>query len=200
MKLNRFETILMNNPGRLAFQRYFETPILLAIAGRLEGMDVLEVGCGRGAGTRIILESLGAARVDAFDLDPAQIERARRFIGIRHGNRTRLYVGSADAIAAQDGSYDAAVDYGILHHVPDWRRAIAEIARVLRPGGLFLFEEVLDFFIRNRLVRIFFDHPQHNRFTASAFLEALGEHDLEVLPGHRTIGRLFLFGAARRRM
>jgi len=200
MKLNRFETVMMNNPVRLVTQRYLETPLLRAMTGRLEGMKVLEVGCGRGAGTRIILDSLGAARVDAFDLDPAQIERARRFILGRHGDRTRLYVGSADAIAAQDGSYDAVVDYGIIHLVPDWPRALGEIARVLRPGWLFLFEEVLDFFILNRFVRLFFDHPQHNRFTASAFLEALGEHGLELLPGHRTLGKLFLFGAARRRM
>ena len=199
MKLNRFETVMMNNPIRLVTQRYLETPVLRAMAGRLEGMKVLEVGCGRGAGTRIILDSLGAARVDAFDLDPAQVERARRFIRDRHGDRTRLYVGSADTIAARDASYDAVVDYGIIHHVPEWTRALAEIARVLRPGGLFLFEEVLDYFTRNRLVRLFFDHPQNNRFTASAFLEALGENGLELLPGHRTIGKLFLFGAARRR-
>ena len=54
-----------------------------------------------------------------------------------------LFVGDAERIDVPDASFDAVVDYGILHHVPDWRRALREIARVLKPGGMFYFEDIL---------------------------------------------------------
>jgi ubiquinone/menaquinone biosynthesis C-methylase UbiE len=46
------------------------------------------------------------------------------------------------AIAVPDSRYDAVFDFGIIHHVPDWRAAVAEVARVLRPQGRFYAEEV----------------------------------------------------------
>lgn len=53
-----------------------------------------------------------------------------------------MTVGDVSAIEHPDRSFDAVVDFGIVHQVPDWRQAVAEVARVLRPGGLLLVEEV----------------------------------------------------------
>jgi ubiquinone/menaquinone biosynthesis C-methylase UbiE len=142
MKLNRLEFALMNNRGRAWSQRVLETPLLIGPRGELAGMRVLEIGCGRGVGMEILLEQLGASEVVGFDVDPEMVTLARERTS-RFGDRARAFVGDAEQIDAPYASFDAAVDYGILHHVPDWRRALGEIARVLKPGGTFYFEDIL---------------------------------------------------------
>ena len=77
MKLNAAETLLVNNPVRSLVQRLYESRVLFELGGRLDGARVLEIGCGRGVGSRILLERFGAARVYAIDLDPRQVRRAQ---------------------------------------------------------------------------------------------------------------------------
>lgn len=179
MLLNRIETALMNNPLRAAIQRHFEAPRLLRMGGALRGGRALEIGCGRGVGTGLILELFGAAAVDAFDLDPRMVEQARARHAAR-GAQIRLWVGDAAAIGAPDGCYDAVFDFGIVHHVPDWRRALAEIHRVLKPGGRFYAEEVLASFILHPVVRRLLAHPWTDRFDAEEFAGALCETGFAV--------------------
>ncbi|MCC6527377.1 MAG: class I SAM-dependent methyltransferase [Polyangiaceae bacterium] len=174
MLLNRFEKALMNNPVRAAVQRYFEARRLYALGGPLPGGHALEIGCGRGVGTELVLERFGARSVDAFDLDPHMVELAGRRLA-RHGERVRLWVGDAERIEAPDATYDAVFDFGIIHHVPAWPKALAEIHRVLRPGGRFYAEEVLAAFVLHPVVRRFFDHPQEDRFDHARFVAELGQ-------------------------
>lgn len=105
----------------------------------------MEIGCGSGYGTQMILDRFRAATVDALDLDEDMAARARRRLSDRTG-RVRLAAGDATdlkaAFGAVDGTYDAAFDFAIIHHTPDWRSAVAEIARALKPGGVFVFDEV----------------------------------------------------------
>lgn len=142
MLLNRVEKALMNNPLRAALQRHYEAPLLERLGGRLPGKRALEIGCGRGIGTEIILRRFAAAEVHAFDLDPDMVERARRRLAHAAPGRVKLWAGDATRIAAPDAAYDAVFDFGIIHHVPDWRAAVSEVRRVLKPGGRFFFEEV----------------------------------------------------------
>jgi ubiquinone/menaquinone biosynthesis C-methylase UbiE len=172
MLLNRVEKALMNNPIRAAIQRQLEARWLLALGGPVSGGNVLEIGCGRGVGTELILDRFGAAHVDAFDLDPDMVSLAYRRVA-RRGNRVRLWVGSVEAIDATDASYDAVFDFGILHHVPDWRRGLAEVHRVLKPGGRFYAEEVMRAFLLNPFVRRTVEHPLEDRFDAETFVAAL---------------------------
>src|SRR5262245_42802643 len=106
MLLNRVEYALMNNPIRAAIQRHFEATRLLEMGGPLRGGVALEVGCGRGIGTELILDVFGADTVHAFDLDPRMVALARQRLAQR-GPRVRLWVGDAAAIAAPAESYDA---------------------------------------------------------------------------------------------
>lgn len=171
MKLNSLEFAMMNNPIRAASQRRLETPYLIGRRGALAGKRVLEVGCGRGVGLEILL-GLGAAHVTGFDLDPKMVALAQKRMA-QYGNRARVFVGDAEAIEAPDASFDAVVDYGILHHIPNWQKALQEIARVLRPGGVFYFEDLLKGLISPWPARVLFDHPQATQYYGREFRAAL---------------------------
>ena len=194
MILNGLEFALMNNPVRAAIQRHVEARRLLEMGGPLHGARVLELGCGRGVGTALILDVFGAAAVDAFDLDPRMIARARRRLH-GHGSRVRLWVGDATSIAVSDASYDAVFDFGIIHHVPDWRRALVEVRRVLRPGGRFYAEEVLRRFIVHPIARRLLEHPQQDRFDTAEFVSALHQAGLTGVVS-RDIGQCFAWFVA----
>lgn len=197
MKLNTVERWAMNNPVRAAHQRSREADWFRALGGdRLRGQRVLEIGCGRGVGVEVLLDRLGAANVTAFDVDPDQVERARRRLSGR-GSAVTLSVGDAAAIEAPDDSYDAVVDFGILHHVPAWRDAVKEVARVLRPGGQLLFEEVPRHVLDSWTFRTFTEHPREDRFEAHEFTEELAEHGLHgtARVQSRLCGLVFVGGA-----
>jgi ubiquinone/menaquinone biosynthesis C-methylase UbiE len=196
MLLNRVEYLMMNNPVRGAIQRFVEAPRLRRLGGPLPGGHALEIGCGRGVGARLILEQFGAARVDGFDLDPRMVRLARRRLTGR-GSRARLWVGDAAAIAAPDAAYDAVFDFGIIHHVPDWRRVLAEVRRVLKPGGRFYAEEMLARFLGHPLTRWLTRHPTEDRFSAAQFVAAMESHGLAPVAA-REIGPWFAWFVADR--
>ncbi|ART70619.1 methyltransferase type 11 [Mycobacterium dioxanotrophicus] len=197
MKLNSIERAAMNNPIRAAHQHHREAAWFRRLAGGgLAGKHVLEVGCGRGVGAEVILDRLGAAQVSAFDLDETMVELARRRL---HGRPVSLSVGDACDIAQPAQSMDAVVDFGIIHHVPDWPQAIAEMARVMRPGGLLLFEEVPRHVLDTWAFRTLTVHPRENRFEADEFAAELSRHGLHgsgQLESH--IGGMVFIGAARK--
>lgn len=173
MKLNQVEKALMNNPVRAMLQRFYEAPLLERLGGRVEGKHALEVGCGRGVGTEIILERFGAREVYAFDLDPHMVQLARQRLRAYGPDRLKVAVGDVTAIDAQDESFDAVFDFGIIHHVPDWQIAVSEIRRVLKPGGRFFFEEVTCHALNRWSYRTFLKHPTENRFSGQEFVAEL---------------------------
>ncbi|HEX7318515.1 MAG TPA: class I SAM-dependent methyltransferase [Pyrinomonadaceae bacterium] len=184
MKLNAVEKALMNNPVRALVQRRYEAPLMEGLGGRAEGGRVLELGCGRGVGTEIIFRRFGARVVHAFDIDPEMVGLARRRLSAYTADRLTLYVGDAAAIEEDDSSFDAVFDFGIIHHVPDWRRAVTEVARVLRPGGRFYFEEVTTHALDRWSYRTFLDHPREDRFGAKEFVTELQRRGITVGPNY----------------
>lgn len=200
MQLNWFEDAVVNSPPRRWLQRWYETPLLRQLGGPLPpGAEALEIGCGPGYGSRLILERFGAARVDACDLDPRQVIRARRRLS-RLGDRVRLATADVTDLAPFTGrrTYDAVFDFGIVHHVPSWRDAIAEVSRVLRPGGVFYFEEVTKQALDRPVFQMLTDHPKLDRFSDTDFVTELARHGLAVAE-HRTMAfGDFVIGAAVR--
>lgn len=98
----------------------------------LTGMDIVDVGCGGGLLT-VPLDQLGA-RVTGVDIEPSCVEAAARAAHQR-GARCRFVVGDACALPLGDASADLVLLSDVLEHVVDQDAAIAEAARVLRPGG-----------------------------------------------------------------
>jgi len=196
MLLNTVEKALMNNPVRALSQRWFEAPRLRAMGGAAQGAHALEIGCGRGRGTELVLDVFGAAHVDAFDLDPEMVALARARLAAR-GERVRVWQGQAERIDAPDATYDAVFDFAIVHHVPAWRGALAEIARVLKPGGVFYGEEVLRALILHPLWRRLLEHPMEDRFDADGFAAGLEGAGLRV-EARREMGEQFAWFVARK--
>lgn len=205
MRMNGAETALVNSPPRRLLQRY-EAGRLIAMGGRAPGARVAELGCGSGYGTKLILDVFGAAQVDAVDLDPAMLTRAGRRLA-RYPRRVNLAEGSATDLAAafspfgggSDADYDAVFDFAVIHHVHRWRDVLAEVARVLKPGGRFVFDEVTATALARPSYQKLFDHPTDDRFTAGEFLAELPRHGLDIGDRWRTyVGGDYLLGVATR--
>lgn len=179
MLLNRAEKVLMNNPIRSAIQRHFEAKRLLAMGGPMNGGRALEVGCGRGIGTEIILDLFGADHVDAFDLDPDMVRLARKRLS-RFGDKVKLWTGDLMSIPSAENIYDAVFDFAIIHHIPDWRKALEKVHRLLKPGGRFYAEEVFEKFTTHPFWRRILDHPEQGRFNHDQFRDALEQCGFRV--------------------
>jgi SAM-dependent methyltransferase len=94
----------------------------------------LDLGCGDGILTGILLEAVGPRRLVGIDLDPQEIEAARKFPFYE-----RLHAAPATAIPEADGTFDFVLSNSVLEHIPDLESTIAEVSRVLRPGGKYVF-------------------------------------------------------------
>lgn len=196
--MNRVETALMNNPVRRAVQRRVEVPLLRRLGGVMAGGRALELGCGQGYGLQLILDQFGADEVLGVDVDPHMLRLAgRRRAGC--SPRIALCRASASELPVASSSVDAVFDFGILHHVEDWRAAVAQVARVLRCGGRFYFEEVTAQALARPSYRRFLQHPTEDRFSDTALVDELEACGLRV-GGRRTglVGGDFLVGVAER--
>jgi ubiquinone/menaquinone biosynthesis C-methylase UbiE len=114
---------------------------MLGLLGDVSGLQVLDVGCG--LGRLSVALALRGALVTAGDISEGMLAQTRR-LGERYGVADRITPvrTNAEAMPFSDSSFDLVAGTGILHHV-DVPRALAEIRRVLRPGGRALFEEPL---------------------------------------------------------
>ncbi len=93
----------------------------------------LEVACGPAAISRALAPRVG--RVHGVDLTPAMVEKASEEAARAGVGSVEFSVGDATALAFEDGSFDGAVTRFSFHHIPAPWRVMAEMARVVRPGG-----------------------------------------------------------------
>jgi 2-polyprenyl-6-hydroxyphenyl methylase / 3-demethylubiquinone-9 3-methyltransferase len=117
-------------PGRLAwFDRQIDWP----------GKAVLDLGCAGG----FMAEALAARGAHVTGIDPAAgAIAAARAHAHAQGLRIGYDVGVGEALPYGDASFDAVVCVDVLEHVADLTKVMAEVARTLRPGGLFLFDTI----------------------------------------------------------
>ena len=125
-------------PGRLA---WFDARI------DWQGKAVLDLGCAGG----FMAEALARRGADVTGIDPAEAAiNAARAHARKGGLRIGYDVGVGEALPYDAAAFDAVVCVDVLEHVTDLHMVLSQVARVLRPGGLFLFDTIN----RNPLARL----------------------------------------------
>jgi len=109
---------------------YYERPAMLALAGDVAGRRILDAGCGSGP-LFAALRDRGAI-VTGFDSSAGMLELARR----RLGDGADLRVADLGRpLPFPDGAFDDVIASLVLHYLEDWTAPLAELRRVLKPGG-----------------------------------------------------------------
>ena len=109
---------------------YYERPAMLALAGDVTGHRVLDAGCGAGALSAALIDR--GAVVTGIDASAGMLALARQ----RLGDDVSLHVADLrDRLPFDDGAFDDVVASLVLHYLEDWGPALADLQRVLRPGG-----------------------------------------------------------------
>lgn len=123
------------NPPRFAYFRH----ILRQQPASPQGLNLLDVGCGGG----LLAEEFARLGCMVTGIDPSGPSlAAARAHALRTGLRIDYQTGSGEAIPAPDQRFDLVSCCDVLEHVDDPDRVIAEIARVLKPGGIFFFDTI----------------------------------------------------------
>lgn len=186
------------NPLTVALHRRWTVPQLLRLDPGAPGGRALDVGCGRGVSTEVLASQLGPAEIHAFDVDPVAVGRARRRLDGRVPAVRRVSVADATAIDEPADSFDTVFELFVIHNIPGWRRAIREVARVLRPGGRFYFGEHTRAALERRWSRALFENPEEGFFTPEEWCGELARHGLVVGDNYRVAFRgIFFLGVAR---
>jgi ubiquinone/menaquinone biosynthesis C-methylase UbiE len=126
--------------NRACIQLYHHVATQVPLAGK----DVMEVSCGHGGGASYLTRTLQPKSYTALDLNPAGIAFCRE----RHRvDKLEFVHGDAESLPFGAETFDAVINVEASHCYPNFPRFLAEVARVLRPGGHFLYA---DFRFRDR--------------------------------------------------
>jgi ubiquinone/menaquinone biosynthesis C-methylase UbiE len=136
--MTRFEKRFVNEAGHSrrvaeeAVRRLRHVPVQA-------NWSYLDVGCGNGAAPLLVADTFGV-RVVGVDVDPEQIAVARSTAG----DRTDVLFMTADAtcLPFEEPRFDVVATSKTTHHVPQWSSALAEMRRVLKPHGYFVFADL----------------------------------------------------------
>src|SRR3989338_7444966 len=142
-EMNRCEMFVVNNPLFDWFHQKWGVKSLLDWITVTKASKILEVGCGKGTTTFCIAQRFPDASIIGLDYDSHQIKLAQKENKIKN---ITFVVGDAERLTYSSGRFDVVVEVLSLHHMPNWKKAIAEIYRVLRPKGHFVMKDMQSVF------------------------------------------------------
>jgi ubiquinone/menaquinone biosynthesis C-methylase UbiE len=125
--------------AQIAAQRYHYHYHLVELFERLSEMNLseknlLEIGCGIGIDT-IRLASLGFREVVGLDLSATAVDIARTHAKLKNITTVHFETANGEELTLPNNTFDFVYSFGVIHHTPSIETAIAEIHRVLKPGG-----------------------------------------------------------------
>ncbi|MFF8029475.1 class I SAM-dependent methyltransferase [Streptomyces sp. NPDC007896] len=137
---------------------YYARPAMLALAGDVAGRRILDAGCGSGP-LSAALRDRGAV-VTGIDASAGMLALARR----RLGDDVALHVVDlSDRLPFDDGAFDDVVASLVLHYLEDWGPTLAELRRVLRPGGRLIAS------VEHPFVAYTFQDPRPDYFATTSY-------------------------------
>ena len=150
----------------------------------LRGADVLEVGCGNGYAATLIT-ARGVSSYTGLDIMPEQLAIARN----RKLPKASFVLGSADDLSRfPDRSFDAILDFCILHHVEGWRTFFSESRRVLKDGGSIYVADLSKRCIHIVDTLLHWDHAEEALFTLKEFEEEANKRGFETVNKANDLG------------
>jgi len=126
----------LSRAGYDVYRDHLNTPTFLEMLPDVTGLRGLDIGCGEGHNTRLLARR--GARLTALDIAPTFIRHARE-VEAREPLGIKYHLGSALKLLFPDRAFDFAVAFMSLMDMPEVERALAEVQRVLVPGGFFQF-------------------------------------------------------------
>ena len=119
----------------------------------MAGCRVLDFGCGPGTITVGLAQAVHPGEVHGIDMEESQIELARAAAAAGGHDNATFHVGNVYELPFVDDYFDAAHCHAVLMHVPDTQRALREVSRVLKPGGIIASRELIGVLLLQRANR-----------------------------------------------
>ncbi|MBM4382998.1 MAG: class I SAM-dependent methyltransferase [Deltaproteobacteria bacterium] len=141
---------------------------------------VLDAGCGHGFALASLDERFAPEEIVALDADASVLARAATEAA-RCRAKVDVRTGDVAALAFVDGSIDLVLCHQTLHHTQRQQEALAELHRVLRPGGVLLLAESCRAFVRRLWVRALFRHAMHAQHGADEYVALVRDAGFELL-------------------
>ncbi len=143
-------------------RRWLQPPDkIIEHSGIKQGMTVIDLGCGSGAFTTFVARAVGEqGKVYAVDIQPAMLQQLERKLAKAENQDIRnieLKQASAYGLPFEDETIDLVYMVTVLQEIPDRARALREIRRVLKPGGILAVTEFLpdpDYPLRSTTIKI----------------------------------------------
>ncbi len=136
---------------------------------------IVDVGCGQGIAFGLLAQAFGPSRIIGVDCHAPSLALAEQAARRVPANIEVLH-GDCAALPLPDASADIVFCHQTFHHLVEQARALESFRRVLKPGGLLLFAESTDAYIKSWVIRLLFRHPMHVQKSADGYLAMLRAH------------------------
>jgi len=140
--LSEDEEVPVNLLSELEFYEAPAQEFAYNLMGEMAGKEILEIGCGLGVNAIILAQE--GAKVTGLDLSSRRLEAVSEIITENEINGINLVCGSGEALPFPDESFDIVYTNAVMIHM-DKQKAIREIRRVLRPGGVAILVEPMKY-------------------------------------------------------
>lgn len=140
---------------------------------------IIDVGCGQGISFRLLAQTFKPRRIVGIDFHEPSLALAARAARACEADpdtaatRIDLLHGDCASLPLPDASADIVFCHQTFHHLVEQERALAEFRRVLKPGGVLLFAESTDAYIKSWVIRLLFRHPMHVQKSADGYLHMI---------------------------
>jgi ubiquinone/menaquinone biosynthesis C-methylase UbiE len=142
---------------------------------------VLDVGCGHGKSFRPLIEHFSPQRLVGIDAE----EKCLRLAAAAAGKETtpiELLRGDVADLGLPAASVDLVFCHQTFHHLIRQEESLAQLQRVLKPGGVLLFAESTRAYIHSWIIRLLFRHPMHLQRSAEEYMAMIRAHGFRFEP------------------